>query len=197
MIVKGDGRLSCATPQKWVTWHFASCMASEWHQSSSSTLTVRLEECANTVIDEKRSKISQPVLNGTTNRTRPGQYVSSIVGDGSHGRPRRPEFTFQFREGVLTQTWCSSYVNRDSGLLHLRTESKTLLKFMESGNRVYPLVAILIMGRLCAALMLAYWLIMLQHALQMWPRHADLIWCFSAFKKGGGSDRRNDCEVKH
>lgn len=136
MLVKGDGRLGCATPQKWVTWHFVSCTASEWHQSSSSTLAVRLEECANTVIDEKRSKISQPVLNGTTNRTRPGQYVNSIVGDGSHGRPRRPEFTFQFREGVLTQTWCSSYVNRDSGLLHLRTESKILLKFMESGNRV-------------------------------------------------------------
>lgn len=56
------------------------------------------------------------------------------------------------------------------------------------------LVAILTMSRLCAALMLAYWLIMLQHALQMRTRHADLIWCFSAFKKGGGSDRRNDCD---
>lgn len=199
MTVKGYERLSCVTSQKWVTWHLMCCT---WpRRDTRALLKQSLSGSRNVqtrVIDEKPNKISQPVLNETTNRTGQGRYVSSTVGDGSHGWPRRPEFKFQFREGItsnaLTQTWCSSYVNRDSGLLNLGTESKTfalwsqIVKFNTS-------VAKLKMGWLCALLILAYWLIMQKRDLQMWQRYADvLFWCFSfsAFKKGSGSDRRND-----
>lgn len=53
------------------------------------------------------------------------------------------------------------------------------------------LVAKLIMGWLCAVLLLAYWLKILKRTLQMWLRYVEvLFWSFSAFKKGGGSDKK-------
>lgn len=125
MMVKGYERLNkSGSPDTLCrTWPRSDTRAL-LKQSQSGSRNVQTQ-----VIDEKPNKISQPVLNGTTNRTGQGRYVSSIVGDGSHCWPRRPEFLFQFREGVtgnvLTQTWCSLYVNCDSRLLNSGTESKT------------------------------------------------------------------------